>query len=545
MIEGIDPTKFKDEEAREIIILLLNMVEKFRAQIRAFQEETQRLRDEINRLKGEQGKPQIRPQSKPVPQNISSEKERYTPKTREHKNKQEHLEIAREEICRVDRAALPADAQFKGYEEVIVQDLRIESANVRFRKEKYYSPSEGRTILAPLPQGYDGQFGPDLRSFILSTYFASNVSEAKLHQMLTFFGISISMGQLSNILITSGAKEGFDAESSAVLAAGLESSFYQQIDETSTRVDGQNYSCQIITTPSYTAYRTVSGKDRLSVIRALTDGQPLSYLLNEHVLAYLEKQGLAHKWLGQLKSWPTEIFFGEDYLEALLKEWAGLPVKQAKLIREGLALGAYEVQQLYKPVFVLIGDDAPQWRELSAEIGLCWIHAVRHYKKLNPEVEYLGKVLNRFMGRIWCFYDELKAFKLAPDPQTAEELRKKFRRLFSTVTDYDDLNELIARTKQKQTELLLVLKYPQIPLHNNASELGARQRVRKRDVSFGPRSQTGLKAWDTFMTLAETTRKLGVNFHAYLRDRIMRSAQIPPLAGLVKQKAADLNLAIT
>ena len=69
-------------------------------------------------------------------------------------------------------------------------------------------------------------------------------------------------------------------------------------------------------------------------------------------------------------------------------------------------------------------------------------------------------------------------------------------------------------------------------------------RVRKRDVSFGPRSPAGLKAWDTFMTLVETTRKLGVNFHAYVRDRLRGLGAIAPLADLVRQKAAALNLTL-
>ena len=34
--------------------------------------------------------------------------------------------------------------------------------------------------------------------------------------------------------------------------------------------------------------------------------------------------------------------------------------------------------------------------------------------------------------------------------------------------------------------------------------------MRKRDVSFGPRTREGAKAWDTFMTLAVTATKLGV-----------------------------------
>ncbi len=93
-----------------------------------------------------------------------------------------------------------------------------------------------------------------------------------------------------------------------------------------------------------------------------------------------------------------------------------------------------------------------------------------------------------------------------------------------------------------RSSLLLVLKHPELPLHNNASELGVRRRVRKRDVSFGPRTEKGRRAWDTFMTLAETARKLGVSFYAYLRDRITGDCAIPPLAELVTQTANLLCL---
>jgi len=94
----------------------------------------------------------------------------------------------------------------------------------------------------------------------------------------------------------------------------------------------------------------------------------------------------------------------------------------------------------------------------------------------------------------------------------------------------------------KKDFLLLFLKHPEFPLHNNASELGGRRRVRKRDVSFGPRTESGRQACDTFMTLAETARKLDVSFYSYLHDRITRDGAIPPLAKLVTQAANELCL---
>ena len=95
----------------------------------------------------------------------------------------------------------------------------------------------------------------------------------------------------------------------------------------------------------------------------------------------------------------------------------------------------------------------------------------------------------------------------------------------------------MAKTKQKKDRLLKVLKHPEIPLHNNPAELAARRRVRKRDVSFGPRTADGLAAWDTFMTLAATAKKLHVSFYAYIYDRVADIFALPSLAFLIQQRA--------
>ncbi len=542
MLDEIDPAAIADPAARALLIRLLNLVDQQAGQLRAARDEIQRLRDEIARLKGEQGRPTINPQAPPPSAPLSSEAERRTPKHRQPRSKQAHLTITREEVCRLDRAALPPDVQFKGYEDVVVQDLRIECETIRFRKEKFYSPSLGQTFLAPLPAGYHGQFGPDLHGFLLSQYFAANISEAKLAQFLGYLGIAISHGQIAHLLTT--AVDPFHAESSAVLAAGLASSVYQHLDETSTRVNGQNYACHVLTPPAYTAYRTTAGKDRLSVLRALTDQTPLTYRLTAAVLTYLERQGLAAKWRTLLAAWPPEQVWSDAELTAWRAEpaWVHMPGGQAKLLREGLALGAYQAQTTWAPVQILVVDDAPQWRHVSPLLALCWVHEGRHYKKLVPVVRCLGQIQARFVGRFWRYYDQLRAYQAAPDAARARWLRVKFRRLFSTVTAYRELNEVIARTKAKETELLRVLDHPALPLHNNAAELGVRARVRKRDVSFGPRSPAGLKAWDTVQTLVATTRQVGVNFYAYVRDRLRQRGQIPPLAELVTQTARALQL---
>jgi hypothetical protein len=100
----------------------------------------------------------------------------------------------------------------------------------------------------------------------------------------------------------------------------------------------------------------------------------------------------------------------------------------------------------------------------------------------------------------------------------------------------------MAKTQAKQGCLLMGRTPPEIPLHNNPAELGARARVRKRDVSFGPRTHEGAKAWDTFMTLAETATKLGVSFSHSIHDRVSGISQIPALADIIEERAKPLNL---
>ena len=110
------------------------------------------------------------------------------------------------------------------------------------------------------------------------------------------------------------------------------------------------------------------------------------------------------------------------------------------------------------------------------------------------------------------------------------------------MSGYDALDERIQKSWAHKAELLMVLTHPEIPLHNNAAELAARRRVRKRDVSFGPRSDLGKQCWDTFMTLSATAAKLGVNFYHYLQDRLSEAGEIPSLASLIQERAEQLNL---
>ena len=180
--------------------------------------------------------------------------------------------------------------------------------------------------------------------------------------------------------------------------------------------------------------------------------------------------------------------------------------------------------------------------QLYLEMAGCWVHEGRHYKKLLPSVPLHQQLLATFLADFWAFYADLLAYRSQPTLAECARLDAAFDALFARETGYWALDERIRRSRAKKACLLMVLAHPEIPLHNNPAELGARQRVRKRTISFGPRTVEGAKAWDTFMSLGATARKLGVNFYHYLHDRISGAHQIPPLSEIIAERASDLDL---
>jgi hypothetical protein len=544
ILPNLDLTSIQDERARECVRQLLNLVEKLMADLREAWAEIQRLRDELNRLKGEQGKPDIKPNRTASPGTSgqhSSERERREPKKWQKSSKLDQIPIDREEVLKLDRASLPPDSEFKGYEPVVVQDLRISTDNIKFLKEKYYSALAGKTYLAPLPKGYDGEFGPGVKSLSIVFAYGCNMTEPKMAEWFGNVGIRISAGQISNLL--TGHQENFHAEKDAIVQAGLASSPWQHMDDTGTRVDGRNRHCQVVCNPLYTAYFTTERKDRLTVIDVLRSMRERVFRINDEALGFLRQFALPARVIESLGNVPRD----QNLSEAEFHRWLDAHIRslgpqQRSRILEAAAVAAYHAAVEHPVVRLLLCDDAPQFKLVTKELALCWIHDGRHYKKLDPYIAHHRYLLDSFLEQYWDFYKQLLAFRGTPTPEHAVRLSDEFDRLFSTVTGYDALDERIAKTEAKKSHLLMVLRHPEIPLHNNAAELAARFRVRKRAVSYGPRSEKGIQAWDTFHTLCSTAKKLGVSFYRYIHDRVSKANQMLALAELIGQRAEQLNL---
>jgi hypothetical protein len=165
---------------------------------------------------------------------------------------------------------------------------------------------------------------------------------------------------------------------------------------------------------------------------------------------------------------------------------------------------------------------------------LCWIHEERHYRKFQVFQAETEQAIEQVRDQIWKLYKGLKAYKEAPTESERLRLEKEFDGIFLQKTSSALLNERLALTYAKKDRLLMVLFHPSTPLHNNATETDGRAGVVVKKVSGGTRSEEGKKARDTFLSLKQTARKLGVNFFDYLKDRLSGRNEIPRFSELIR-----------
>jgi hypothetical protein len=353
--------------------------------------------------------------------------------------------------------------------------------------------------------------------------------------LLEDIGISMSAGYLSNLLIKN--QSDFETEFNELYVSGLASSHWQHLDQTSARVKGVNHTTNVICNPLYTVYSTTQKKDRLSVIGVLQNSQELKFILNPLTYELLDSLNLPNKWKNRIKLLPQETALTSDTFNSLLDQHLNkLSSQHRTRVLEAAAIAFYHQQSLIPVVQILVCDDAPQFKLLTDNLALCWVHEARHYKKLNPFVACHQQTLDKFLDDFWIYYRELLAYKDSPNPKRKLELKSKFCELFGTETGYKQLDERKILTAAKVSELLLVLENPELPLHNNPAELAARTMVQRRNISYATQTSEGTKAWDIFMSLVATTRKLGISFFEYMHDRISQSGKIPSLGTIIREK---------
>ena len=408
----------------------------------------------------------------------------------------------------------------------------MKTNNIEFQIERFYSPSEGKTYEALLPDYIHGEFGAGLKSWVLFWYFHSRMSENKIHQMLTDIGIKISAGEISNILIKN--QDTFHQERADIIKAGIKSSSYQHIDHTGARVQGSNQHFTVLCNDYFSAFFITPKKNRLSVIDILSQEEELSCLINPYTINFLQERKLKALILSSLNPFLNMDPMTKDKFEEKLNRLIpNLKERPKTMILEAAAIAAYQENHTSPTIKCLVCDDAKQFFYITSLRALCWIHEERHYKKLTPFLPHHQKLVDDFRSHIWKYYQELKKYKKSPSKKEKKRLSNLFDEIFSTKTGYVGLDARIELTKKKKDSLLVVLDYPDTPLHNNPAELALRMYVIKRKISFGTKSKDGTKSWETFFTIMDTCRKLGINFRDYLHDKISNQNKMLPLSSLI------------
>ena len=409
--------------------------------------------------------PQIKPSKKDPPEDKEYEaKNNYKNKSRNREAKKDKIKIDREEtldFTEEEKQNLPNDVEFKGYREVIIQNVKITTENVKVKIPIFYSALKRKNYEPKLPEKYSlGEFGAGVYAFTLMLYFLGRVTMPKIKKIFNEIGIIISPNKILSII--NEDKKDFSIEKKEIIQEGIKKINFTHTDDTGLRDRGKNCFVNVYCNPVFTGFKINDNKKN-------------------------------------------------ETIEEFMKE---LNIKN----------------------FILVSDDAPQFKGLTEFLALCWVHVERHFKKLNPVLSFHKELLKSFRGKIWEYYDKLKEYKNNPNGSFKKKLDEKFDILFSEKTGYEELDKRINLTKKKKESLLVVLNFPEVPLHNNFAEQEIREFVIKRNVSMTLRSEKGRVAWENHFTILMTCRKQKVSYWKYLENKFSGVEQIP-LAQRIRESA--------
>jgi len=496
------------------------------------QKQIDKLEQEIHKLKGETTKPKIKP-SKMDKDSAEDGADNNGDKSKKNKgpkrSKTGHLKI--DATIDIQPAKIPQGSTFKGYREVVIQDIVFKPFNTCYRLAQYQTP-DGGYVTGQLPDGLNGcHFGNDLISFILYQYHHQHVTQPLLLKQLQDLGIDISSGRLSQF-ITDGL-DVFHDEKDQLLQAGLSVSKYIHTDDTGARHDGKNGYCTHIGNELFAWFSSTESKSRINFLNCLSQGSSQHYVLNVGAFAYMEQQKLPRVLLVRLEDKALRIETVAA-LEAWLDQHDIKTKRHRKIITEGALMGGLLAQGI-PANFSIISDDAGQFNVFDH--ALCWIHAERIINRLIPLNDEHSKAVDDIREQLWQLYRDLKGYKLNPSAVQAEDIKFRFQTMCSTKTKYVTLNLALKRMGNNQHELLRVLDKPYLPLHNNLSERDIRDYVKKRKISGSTRSEAGRRCRDTFASLKKTCLKHGLSFWRYLKDRLLGESKIPPLSDLIRAAA--------
>lgn len=477
----------------------------------------QELEDQIRILKGEKPIPKFKESKDLTTDENKKDATDKKSKERSPRRKKIDLEIDKTLDLKVERSKLPDGAIHKGYRQITIQEILFERHNICLNIERFLDPATGKIIEAETPAQYKGhEFGPTLRSFIVAQYFESDSTHSKIKNSLIGINIDISKSQINNILL--GSSSLFKDELNDLREVALDKEKWQQIDDTSWKILKNISAYTIVTGNNYfTQFATVLSKSRHSVIYALTGKKEPKYKLNELAIDYASGIRNSLKLKVFLYGKKSDKLYNLEELRQLFEsdDFKLLPKSSLRDIRTGMYLAAFRDGVFGYNGEALMSDDAPQFDYIFIIHALCWIHEMRHYKLIEAMYVENKIKLEKFISRCWTFYRIVKIAQNKLTDKRSNLVLKIFNHLFGEEgkTGFKLLDKQRALSYLKAEKLLAPLWNRNLPLHNNGSELDVRGKVIKRKISLFNRNQRGADAWDLYLGLSESCRKLQVNFY--------------------------------
>ena len=174
---------------------------------------------------------------------------------------------------------IPTDSVFKGFREVVIQDIIFKTHNTCYRLAQYQCP-DGHYVSGEMPQGFTGcHYGKELISYILYQYHHQHVTQPLLLAQLRDIGVKISSGRLSEFITEN--LDVFHNEKDEILKVGLSVSTYIHADDTGARHDGKTGYCTHVGNELFAWFSSTEAKSRVNFLSLLNKGIGANYVLND------------------------------------------------------------------------------------------------------------------------------------------------------------------------------------------------------------------------------------------------------------------------
>ena len=183
---------------------------------------------------------------------------------------------------------------------------------------------------------------------------------------------------------------------------------------------------------------------------------------------------------------------------------------------------------------IVIGDSHSSWNDVGEICQRCLLHYFRDmYRTLkqNPSAEFktffnrLHAILKSAIN-VWKKY----AKKTADIPEhIIQKIQSRIERLASETYEDKDCQRYAKRLRREKDQLLTFLKHDGVPFHNNWSEQIVRIFAQMRKISYGNRSERGIKTTEIIMSVFATCKIRGVDPYRFMIEYLSGKLNTIPL----------------